>query len=220
MISVSNVTISHRGLPVVRDVSFEMAPGDVVVIGGETGSGKTSLIRAMYGDLALESGSITIDGIEMRRLKRSQLPPLRRRMGLIFQDTKLLEDRSVYDNIRFALSVQLHSQKEIKRRAMTILSELGLSHLLPMMPSQLSGGEAQRIGVARALANDPQIILADEPTGNLDPDTATDIFSYLASHHDPERAMLIATHDVDRALAVLPNARRMVLQKGELRELD
>ncbi len=216
MLSLSNVTISHRGLPVLRDVTLHLKRGDVAVMGGETGSGKTSLIRALYGDLPVDSGSVAIDGTELGRISRRQLPRIRRRMGLVFQDTKLLEDRTVFENIRFALSIQMDSRRDIKRRTLQIVAELGLSHLLPMMPSQLSGGEAQRIGVARALANEPEIILADEPTGNLDPDTATDIFQYLARRRSPDRTLLIATHDVERALDVFPDAQRLLLERGTL----
>ncbi len=219
MIELKNLTLTHRGLPVVRNATLEIRPGDVVILTGETGSGKTTLIRALYGDLPIESGDVAIDGVGLRKLAARKLPRLRRRMGLIFQDDKLLDDRSVYDNIRFALSIQKGSSKEITRTALSVLNEIGLSHLRSSMPHQLSAGEAQRIGVARALSNEPAIVLADEPTGDLDAATAIEIFRYLARRRTPERLFLIATHDPSRALEVFPDARRWHLEQGQLRSI-
>lgn len=217
MIQLQNLTLSHRGLPVVRSATLTIRPGEVVILTGETGSGKTSLIRALYGALPIGEGEIVIDGVAMRKLPARRLPRLRRRMGLIFQDDKLLEDRSVYDNIRFALSIQSTSANEITRRALSILTEIGLSHLRSSMPRELSAGEAQRIGVARALANDPRIILADEPTGDLDATTAAEILRYLARRSTPESVMLIATHDPSRTLEAFPGAQRWHLSQGSIR---
>jgi cell division transport system ATP-binding protein len=219
MIELANVTLSHRGLPVLREASFTVEAGEIVLLSGDTGSGKTSMMRALYGDLPVDTGRIVIDGVDITRLSRTALPEIRRRMGLIFQDDKLLEDRSVYDNIRFALSIQMDSPRQITRRAMEILAELGLSHLRSLMPKNLSGGEAQRIGVARALANSPRIVLADEPTGDLDPATAVEIFRYLSGRHTPSRAFIISTHDLARAVEVFPHARRLHLSGGTIREL-
>jgi cell division transport system ATP-binding protein len=218
MILLENVTIAHRGLPVVRDLSLRIMPGEVMVLTGETGSGKTSLLRALYGDMPVTSGTIRIDDIDLGTLPRRELPALRRQMGLIFQDDKLLEDRSVYDNIRFALSIQMRSWRAIKRRAMKLLVELGLSHLRSSMPDQLSGGESQRIGVARALANSPRIILADEPTGDLDPDTAAEIFHYISTRRTADTMFLIATHDAGRAMEAFPDARWFRLEQGRVVE--
>ncbi len=216
MIRLTNVTIAHQGLQILHNASFHIKPGEVVLLTGQTGSGKTSLIRAMYGDLKVSGGSIEINSTNLTGLPSRKLPALRRTMGIIFQDDKLLEDRSVYDNIRFALSIQMKAQRDINRRALEILAELGLSHLRSMMPQTLSGGEAQRIGVARALANNPSLVLADEPTGDLDPTTATEIFEYLASHQSPNRAFLIATHDLNRASQAFPNAHLFHLEHGKL----
>jgi cell division transport system ATP-binding protein len=218
VIELQNVTIAHRGLPVVRDLTMRIDAGDVIVLSGETGSGKTSLLRALYGDMPVASGTIRIDGVDLRTIQRTALPELRRRMGLIFQDDKLLADRSVYDNLRFALSIQMDSWRAIKRRAMELLAELGLSHVRSLMPDQLSGGESQRIGVARALANAPDIILADEPTANLDAETATHIFRYIADRRTPGTIVIIATHDAERAFAVFPDARCGHLEQGRLVE--
>jgi cell division transport system ATP-binding protein len=219
MIHLQNLTIAHRGLPIVSEVDLSIGRGEVVILTGETGSGKTSLIRAIYGDLRPSIGKIVIDGLDITAASPGRLPALRRRMGLIFQDDKLLEDRTVYDNIRFALSIQMRSSREIKRKALEILAELGLSHLRSMMPRELSGGEAQRIGVARALANGPSMVLADEPTGDLDAATTTEIFRYIAMKSSNDATMLISTHDPEPAFEVFPRARHWHLQRGEVREL-
>jgi len=219
LISLRNVTLSHRELPVLRDATLAIERGDVVLLTGETGAGKTTLLRALYGDLPVSAGRIEVDGVTLDGPAGRGIPKLRRRMGLIFQDDKLLEDRTVYDNIRFALSIQLNSSRDITRRSLTILAELGLSHLRSQMPTQLSAGEAQRIGIARALANDPIIILADEPTGDLDASTAHEIFAYLARHHTPERTFIIATHDPERAREAFPNARHLHLERGRIGEI-
>lgn len=218
MILLRNLTIAHRGLPIVSAVTLSIERGEVVILTGETGSGKTSLIRALYGDLRPSLGEIVIDGVDITAASPGRIPAIRRRMGLIFQDDKLLEDRTVYDNIRFALSIQMRSAREIKRKALEILAELGLSHLRSMMPGELSGGEAQRIGVARALANGPSLVLADEPTGDLDAATTTEIFRYLAMKSSADATMLISTHDPEPAFAVFPHARHWHLERGEIRE--
>jgi cell division transport system ATP-binding protein len=219
LLFISNLTLSHRELPVLRNATVTIRQGEVVVLTGETGAGKTTFLRALYGDLPVNSGRVVIDGVELHGPASRGLPKLRRRMGLIFQDDKLLDDRSVYDNIRFALSIQMDSSREVTRRALEVLAELGLSHLRSQMPTQLSAGEAQRIGIARALANDPNIIIADEPTGDLDAATAREIFRYLASRYTPEKVILIATHDPGTALEAFPNARQLHLKNGKLLEV-
>lgn len=218
MIELQNLTLSRRGLPVVRGATLAINRGEVVILTGDTGSGKTSLIRALYGDLAIDDGDVVVNGVRMRTLPARKLPKLRRGMGLIFQDDKLLADRSVYDNLRFALSIQMDDPQEITRKALSILTELGLSHLRSSMPHELSAGESQRIGVGRALANDPAIILADEPTGDLDAGTAAEIFRFLARRCAPDRAILIATHDPARAHEAFPGARRWHLEQAVIRE--
>jgi cell division transport system ATP-binding protein len=218
MIQLTNVTLSHHGMPVVQEATIAIAPGQVVSLTGRTGSGKTSLIRALYGDLSPSEGEIEIDGIRISGKGRRKVPRLRREMGIIFQDDKLLEDRSVYDNMRFALSIRVKSAKEINRLALKALTDIGLSHLRSKRPDQLSGGEAQRVGVARALASNPTIVLADEPTGDLDPDTTREIFRFLASRRTPDSMYVIATHEEERALESFPDARRIRLEGTRLVE--
>lgn len=214
MIQLKNVTIAHRGMPVLRSASLTIRPGETILLTGRTGSGKTSLIRALYGDLRPTEGSILLNGVDLTTLPPRKLPAIRRSMGLIFQDDRLLEDRSVYENIRFALSIRVKSRKEINRLALGTLADIGLSHLRSKRPDQLSGGEAQRVGVARALANNPPIILADEPTGDLDPKTTEEIFNFLAARRAPQTLMVIATHDMERAARAFPEARQLYLEEG------
>lgn len=216
MIELKNVTIGHRGMPVLRNASLTIGPGEVLLLSGRTGSGKTSLIRALYGDLLPAEGSIVLNGVDLTKASPRKLPALRRSMGIIFQDDRLLEDRSVFENIRFALSIRVRSRKEINRLALGALADIGLSHLRSKRPHELSGGEAQRVGVARALASNPQIVLADEPTGDLDPKTTDEIFGFLAGRRTQDTIMVIATHDMERARNAFADARLLQLHDGKL----
>lgn len=218
MISIDRLTLTQGPTEIVVDLSLDVNRGETVLLIGESGVGKTTLLRALYGDLRPEHGRIVVDGISVAPLDRWRLPALRRRMGLIFQDDKLLDDRSVYDNLRFALEIQSNDPGGMTRRSLELLSELGLSHLRSKYPRTLSAGEAQRIGIARALAVNPIVILADEPTGDLDAETSREIFRYLASRRHPNGVMIIATHDLDIALQTLPHARRLRLGDGILQE--
>lgn len=218
MIELQNVTLAHRGLPVLREASLAIAAGEVVLLSGRTGSGKTSLIRALYGDLKPTEGTIFLNGTDLTHLSKGKLPKVRRSLGIIFQDDRLLEDRTVYENLCFALSIRVKSSKEINRLALSALADIGLSHLRSKKPEQLSGGEAQRVGVARALASNPPVILADEPTGDLDPKTTREIFDFLASRRTSENVMVISTHDMDRAREAFPDARSVHLEAERLIE--
>lgn len=199
---------------IVKDLSLHVRNGETLLLTGESGVGKTSLLRALYGDLRPTSGRIVVDGVSVAPIDRWRLPSLRRRMGLIFQDDKLLDDRSVYDNLLFALAVQSPLPERASLRALALLAELGLSHLRSNFPSTLSAGEAQRIGIARALAAYPPIVLADEPTGDLDPCTSRAIFTHLGARHSDSGVMVIATHDVDVAMEIIPRARHVRLVDG------
>ena len=218
MIDLQNVTIAHRGMSVLRNATIDFHRGETILLTGPTGSGKTSLIRALYGDLPPLEGRISINGIDIGSVSRGRLPRIRRTMGIIFQDDRLLDDRNVYENMRFALSIRVKAAGEINRLALQALADIGLSHLRSKHPDQLSGGEAQRVGVARALSSSPEIVLADEPTGDLDPTTTDEIFEFLASRRTPENLFIIATHDYERALAAFPDARTICLEENKLVE--
>lgn len=216
MISITGLRLSHGPHVVVDNLTFLARPGEVVVLLGESGVGKTSLLRSLYGDLRPEDGVIHVDGVSVFPPDRRKFPSLRRRMGLIFQDDKLLDDRTVFENIRFALAIQSIHTDEARRRAMEVLSDLGLSHARNKYPDQLSAGEAQRIGVARALASHPRIILADEPTGDLDLETSRVIFQWLRGHNRDNTVMIIATHDAALAREILPASRVLRMAHGSL----
>ena len=218
MIELNNVTIAHRGLPVLREGTARFNPGEAILLTGPTGSGKTSLIRALYGDIKPSEGSINVNGVNLSTISPGKLPALRRKMGIIFQDDRLLYARNVFENMRFALSIRVGSTSEINRLALQALADIGLSHLRSKHPDQLSGGEAQRVGVARAVSSSPDIILADEPTGDLDPETTDEIFRFLASRRTSENLFVIATHDYERALQAFPDARTVRLEGDRLEE--
>lgn len=181
---------------ILEDVDLQINQGDFQYLIGSTGSGKSSLLKTLYGDLNLKSGYGEVCGIQLDGLKEKDIPDLRRSLGIVFQDFQLLTDRSVNDNLLFVLQATgWKSKKEMKNKIAEVLSKVGMEHNTQKMPHQLSGGEQQRIAIARALLNDPQLILADEPTGNLDPSTSEEIMILLEEISNSGRAILMATHD-------------------------
>jgi len=197
VISVQNVSIYQQKTLVLEQLNFDIHPGEFVYLIGKTGAGKSSLLKTLYGELPLMQGQINIAGIDLLNLKRKEIPSLRRQLGIVFQDFQLLTDRSVHENLRFVLKATGWTNKdEIQQRIEEVLGLVGLPTKDFKMPHELSGGEQQRVVVARALLNKPAIILADEPTGNLDPDTSQDIMKLLI-HISKEQhtAILMATHD-------------------------
>ena len=196
IIRLHNVTIAYEQHPVVEHVGFEIAKGEFVYLLGKTGSGKTSLLRAMYADLPLLSGSGEVAGYSLQNIKRKDLPFLRRKLGIIFQDFQLFEDRSVADNLLFVMKATGWTDRlQMKTRLNEVLMQVGLLSTINKMPHQLSGGEQQRVAIARALINDPYILLADEPTGNLDPAVASDILDLFVRIHQGGTAVVMATHN-------------------------
>ena len=181
---------------VLSQVELDLHHGDFRYLIGQTGSGKSSLLKTLYGDLNLTSGQGTVCGYDLRKLKESDIPFLRRKLGIVFQDFQLLTDRSVSKNLEFVLKATgWKEKKKIEAKINEVLEKVGMATKGFKMPYQLSGGEQQRVAIARALLNDPEVILADEPTGNLDPRTSEEIMILLEQISTNGRAILMATHD-------------------------
>ena len=185
----------------MKDVNFEIGEGEFVYLIGKTGSGKSSLLKTLYADLPAKQGELHIAGYNLRKIRRRDIPMLRRKIGIVFQDFQLLYDRSVEDNLSFVLDATGWEDNELKsKRIDEVLKQVGLSHKRKSMPHQLSGGEQQSIAVARALLNNPSVIIADEPTGNLDPDTTNDIMNLLLEISKQGKTILMATHNYNLIL--------------------
>jgi cell division transport system ATP-binding protein len=204
---------------VLSGVTFEISKDEFVYLIGRVGSGKTSLIKSINAELPLKTGTATVAGFELDKLKRNQVPFLRRKLGIVFQDFQLLIDRSVNDNLFFVLHATGWKDKTtITKRITEVLTKVGLENKGYKMPHQLSGGEQQRIVIARALLNEPEIILADEPTGNLDPETSEGIMQILKDIRGTGRAVLMATHNYT-LLKKYP-ARTLKCEDGKLVEME
>jgi len=216
-IKMENVQIYQDRNLVLKNVGFEISEGEFVYMVGKTGSGKSSLLKTLYGELPLEDGSAHIAGFELNGLRTKQVPMLRRKIGIIFQDFQLLTDRTVGDNLAFVLRATGTTQKdEINRRISEVLESVNLKTKLHKYPHELSGGEQQRVVVARALLNNPEVILADEPTGNLDPETSNEILRLLVNIAAKGTSVLLATHDYD-LLRAYPS-RTLICSNGILSE--
>ena len=197
IVDYKNVELSRKELIVLKDVSLKISRGEFVYLIGKVGSGKSTLIKSMYCEIPIENGDATVFGYDLRSIRRKDVPMLRRKIGIVFQDFQLLTDRSVYDNLLFVLrATGWRDKREIDERIETVLKKVGMSNKSYKMPHELSGGEQQRIVIARALLNDPLLILADEPTGNLDPETGHQIISLLSSISKSGTAILMATHNI------------------------
>ena len=196
IVSFSNAKIIQSGKTILTDVSVDVPDGSFVFLIGRTGSGKSSLIKTIYGDLQLAGGLGSVGDYDLTRLKRKQIPALRRTLGVVFQDFKLLPDRNIEDNLKFVLKATgWKDKKEISQRIYEVLDMVGIKVNKKKFPFELSGGEQQRIAIARALLNDPKLIIADEPTGNLDPQTSKEIMELFKSLHQKGMTLLMATHD-------------------------
>lgn len=219
VIIVKGVDIYQQKTLVLHDLNFEIAAGEFAYLIGKTGAGKSSLLKTLYGDLTLQKGNITIAGVELNGLKSKEIPSLRRKLGIVFQDFQLLTDRSVKDNLLFVLKATgWTDKKEMQAKIEEVLQLVGIPSKDFKMPHELSGGEQQRVVIARALLNNPGIILADEPTGNLDPDTSTDIMRLLIDiSKKSNTAVLMATHDY-MIIERFP-ARLLKCEEGQVKDL-
>ena len=215
MIQLYHVDLSYPGgVQGLRDISLAVERGEFCFLTGASGAGKTSLLRLLFGAERPSAGQILVAGRNISRLTPAQVPRLRRQIGVIFQDFKLLPNRSVFENVAVALEIAGASRREIRARVWSMLKRLGLGHRIDHRPRALSGGEQQRVAIARALVTDPPLLLADEPTGNLDPELALDIMDIIADAHARGTTVIVATHDptlLDRY-----RHRRLDLARGRL----
>ena len=196
LIHMSNVTVRNREHVVLEDVQLEVSEGELIYLIGRTGSGKSSLLRTLYGDLPLSAGSGSVCGVDLQKVKPKNVHQLRRKLGMVFQDFGLLEDRSVDANLDFALQATGWTHRKKKaQRIEEVLTAVGLPNKGYKLPHELSGGEQQRVAVARALLNDPPLLLADEPTGNLDPETTEEILELMHALPSQGKTLIMATHD-------------------------
>ena len=213
MISLQNVTkIYDNGTQALKNVSLEIEKGEFVFIVGSSGSGKSTLLKALLKEVEPTSGKIYINGEDISEISRKEVPYLRRKMGVVFQDSRLLPSKTVYDNIAFAMQVLEAPPREIRRTVPAIISMVGLTKKAKAYPNQLSGGEQQRVALARAIINKPPVLLADEPTGNLDPDTAWEIINLLKDINMRGTTVVVATHA--KEIVDTMKQRVVTLKKG------
>ncbi len=218
VVSLENVVISYGDEPVLKDVNVRLGSGDFAYLIGKSGAGKTSLLRTLYADMPIESGVAQVCGFDVVNIRRRQVPQLRRKIGIVFQNFRLLPDRSVRSNLEFVLrATGWKKRNEIQNQIDKVLGAVGVAEKADMLPARLSEGQQQRVGIARAIINNPQLIVADEPTGNLDPVTSAEIMQLLLDiNKNTGTTMLISTHDfmmMDR----FP-ARVLVCEDGTVRD--
>lgn len=219
-VSLRRANIYQGKSLILSEVNLEVMKGDFIYLIGRTGTGKSSLLKTLYGDIYLTDGEGEVAGIDLKKLKWQNVPQLRRNLGIIFQDFRLLTDRNVHNNLEFVLKATGWTDKSlIKEKIESVLSKVGLKNKGFKMPYEMSGGEQQRVDIARALLNNPKLILADEPTGNLDPDTADEIMQLLFSIcRDYQTAVVMATHDY--TLIQKYPARVVRIEGGSVREIS
>ncbi len=209
MIALRGVSLVYpNGVRALDSIDLEIEKGAFVFLVGHSGTGKSSLLRLLYHEIVPTRGQVTVDGIRVDRLKRSRVPALRRHIGVVFQDFKLLVDKTVWENVAFAMQVTGAKTKDVRRQVPRSLDLVGLSHKSRMYPNELSGGEQQRTAIARALVNNPKILLCDEPSGNLDPSNTTEIMELLLRINLKGTTVVVATHNQ----AVVDRMRRRVIR--------
>ena len=196
ILNLTNADIYQRERLILEKVNLHIAKGEFIYLIGKTGSGKSSLMKTLYADLPLQKGEGSIVDYDLKKLKEKDIPFLRRKIGVVFQDFKLLYDRNIFENLRFVLRATGWVDKtKMKAKITEVLDKVGILDSIDKMPYQISGGEQQRVAIARALLNDPNLILADEPTGNLDPKTSMEIMGVLHQIHESGKTIVMATHD-------------------------
>lgn len=215
IVSVIDACIFQENETILSNINFDIKKGEFVYLVGKTGSGKSSLLKTLYADIPLRLGTISIADFKIKNIKAKDVPYLRRKLGIIFQDFELFNDRSVAENLEFVMKATgWKDRSKIKKKIAEVLMQVGLGSVSTKMPFQLSGGEQQRVVIARALLNEPSILLADEPTGNLDPEVSQGIFNLFKQINKSGTAVLMATHDF-KLLEANPN-RVLTCSEGKL----
>lgn len=198
VIFLKNVTITQSGIDILSDICLSINKGEFIYLIGKTGVGKSSLLKILYGDIPVEKGEAKILDINLLKLKENKIPYLRRKLGVVFQDFKLLPNKTISQNLEFVLkATEWKDNLKINERISEVLKKVKLMEVINKYPNELSGGEQQRIAISRALLNDPEIIIADEPTGNLDPATSIEIMSLIKEINNNGTTIIIATHDYE-----------------------
>jgi len=217
MIEMHNVTVHYqKDSPALSGITFKIPKGDFVFLTGPSGAGKSTLLKLVYGAVQPAKGHVVVDGQNLTRMTRRQLPFLRRNIGVVFQDFKLLPTRSVYDNVAITLEVLGWEKKDIGKKVYHVLKQLGIEHKIDASPQRLSGGEQQRVALARALVNEPRILLADEPTGNLDDNNKDQILRIFKEANIRGTTVVIASHD--KRVVHYSHNRIIHLEKGRIKE--
>ncbi len=215
MINFFNITMKYpNGVYALKDATIDIAKGEFVFLVGPSGAGKSTFMKLLLKEVNPTSGTIKLDGQDVTVMHRRRIPYLRRKMGVVFQDFRLLPNKTVYENVAFAMEILEVKPREIRRQVPIILSMVGLSDRSKNFPSQLSGGEQQRVSIARAMINNPPILVADEPTGNLDPETSWEIMKLLRQINRRGTTVIMATHD--KEIVNIMQKRVIALEKGQV----
>ena len=215
MLDLENVSKIYPGGNVaLRNISIHIDPGEFVFIVGHSGAGKSTFIKMLFREVLPSAGSIRINDVDILNLQPKEIPYMRRQLGIIFQDYRLLPDRTVYDNVAFAMQVIEAPYRQIKRRVMNVLDLVGLRRRAYAHPNELSGGEQQRIAIARAIVNSPALVIADEPTGNLDPETSREIMEIFQEINNSGTTIIMATHD--KQIVDSMSKRVIAIENGEI----
>lgn len=217
MIDFNDVTkVYDNGVMALKNINLHINEGEFVFVVGASGSGKSTFLKLIMKDEEPTSGSITVDGVDLSGLKRKKIPYFRRKMGIVFQDFKLINKMNVFDNVAFAMRVTGCSEKDVKKRVPHVLSLVGLEKKIKSYPAELSGGEQQRVGFARALANEPEIVIADEPTGNVDPKMSIELMELLENINKRGTTVIMVTHE--HSLVKRFGNRVVEIKEGEIKK--
>ena len=215
MISFSNVSCTFGAVAGIVDINFTINSGDFVFITGPTGAGKSTILRLIYMDIFPEKGKVSVRNFDSSKIYQHEIPYLRRKIGMVFQDFKLLFDRNVYQNVALSLYVSHIKSRSVKESVYRVLNQVGLGHRVHYRIDELSGGEQQRVAIARAIVKEPMVLLADEPTGNLDPHVSFELMSLLNRINESGTAVIIATHNYS-LLKRVPGARLIQIKEGKI----